>query len=52
MMLIWSRDSRAFLPMLPSDTLNVRSEFRMEQVPDKLLVGHFVRSFLQPFLHI
>lgn len=38
--------------MLPSDTLNVRPQLRVEQVPDEFLVGHFVRSFLQPFLHM
>src|SRR5438132_1979226 len=38
--------------MLPSDALDVRSQFRVEQVPDKLLVGHFACSFLQPFRHM
>jgi transposase-like protein len=38
--------------MLPRDTLNVRPQLRVEQVPDKLVVGHFVRFFLQPFRHM
>jgi hypothetical protein len=46
MVLIWLRDSRAFLPMLPGDTLNVHPQLRMEQVPDEFVVGHFVRFFL------
>src|SRR5260370_19091520 len=52
MVLIWSRDSKAFLTKLPSDTLDVRPQFWVEQVPGKFIVGHFVRSFLQPFRHM
>jgi len=34
MVVIWLRDSRAFLPMPASNAFNVRPQFRMEQVPD------------------
>src|SRR5229473_2634939 len=38
--------------MLARLAFNVRPQLRVEQVPDKLVVGHFVRSFLQPFRHM
>jgi len=35
-----------------SSLLYVRPHFGVEQMPDQLFVGNFVRSFLQPFRHM